>query len=144
MIVAKRGASGYTLKLLTNWHIHPMFNETLLTTYTPPTLPNQEQPPDLINGAEHYKVKKVLDSRLCKVRGKAGEPWCWVTDYFVKWKGYGPESNSWVWEDNMDADELIEEFLAEHIDKINIRSPNWQSYTDPRTEKKVWYNEDKL
>ncbi len=44
----------------------------------------------------------------------------------------------------MDADELIEEFLAEHIDKINTRSPNWQSYTDPRTEKKVWYNEDKL
>ncbi len=76
------------------------FNHFPLTPYAPPTFPNQEQLPpplpDLINSAEHYKVKKVLDSRECKVRGKAGEPWHWVTDYFVKWKGYGPESNSWV------------------------------------------------
>ncbi len=44
-----------------------MFNEVLLTLYTPPAFPNQEQlpppPPDLIDGAEHYKVKKVFDSR---------------------------------------------------------------------------------
>ena len=88
------------LKLLTNWHIHPVFNEALLTPYTPPAFPNQEQPPpplpDFIDGEEHYEVEKVLDSRECKVRGKAGKPWQWVTDYFVKWKGYGPESNSWV------------------------------------------------
>ncbi len=67
VITAKKGASAYTLKLLTNWHIHPTFNEALLTPYTPPTFPNQEQPPppppDLIEGAEHYEVKKVLDSR---------------------------------------------------------------------------------
>ncbi len=44
-------------------------------------------------------------------------------DYFVKWKGYGPESNSWVREDNMDTDELIEEFLAEHIDLIITYTP---------------------
>ncbi len=30
-IIAKKGASVYTLKLPTNWHIHPMFNEALLT-----------------------------------------------------------------------------------------------------------------
>ncbi len=98
-IISKKGASAYMLKLPTNWH-RPTFNEALLTPYAPPAFPNQEQPPpplpDLINGAEHYEVKKVLNSRECKVRGKAGEPWHWVTDYFVKWKGYGPESNSWV------------------------------------------------
>ncbi len=78
-IVAKKGSSAYTLKLPTNWHIHPTFNEALLTPYTPPAFPNQEKPPlpppDLIDGAKHYEIKKVLDSRECKVRGKAGEPW---------------------------------------------------------------------
>ncbi len=33
-IKAKKGASAYTLKLLTNWHIHPTFNEALITLYT--------------------------------------------------------------------------------------------------------------
>ncbi len=107
LITAKKGASAYTLKLPTNWHIHPTFNKALLTPYAPPAFPNQKQPPppppDFIDGAEPYEVEKVLDSRLRKVRGKAGKPWCQVTDYFIKWKGYGPESNSWVWEDNMNA-----------------------------------------
>ncbi len=125
-----------------------MFNKALLTPYTLPTFTNQKQlhppPPDLIDGAEHYKVEKVLDSRLQKVRGKHRKPFRRVTDYFVKWKGYGPESNSWVWEDNMDTDELIEEFLAEHVNKVNTQPANWQSYMDPWTGRKVWYNEDEM
>lgn len=67
-----------------------------------------------------------------------------MTDYFVKWKGYGPESNSWVREDDMDPDDLVKEFLSKHIDQIHAQPPNWQSYTDPRTGKKVWYDKDKL
>ncbi len=47
-----------------------------------------------------------------------------TTDYFVKWKGYRLESNSWVREDDMDADELIEEFLMEHIDLIVTDKPD--------------------
>ncbi|PBK84115.1 hypothetical protein ARMGADRAFT_944080, partial [Armillaria gallica] len=42
------------------------------------------------------------------------------TDYFVKWKGYGLKSNSWVREEDMDADKLIEEFLAKHVDMVII------------------------
>ncbi len=88
IIITKKRASAYTLKLPTNWHIHPTFNEALLTPYAPPAFPNQEQPPllppDLVNSAEHYEVKKVLDSRRHKIRGKAREPWRSVTDYFVK------------------------------------------------------------
>lgn len=127
MIIAKKGASAYTLKLPANWHIHPTFNEAILTPYTPPAFPNQEQlplpPPDLIEGTEHYKVEKVLDSRCRKVWGKQGEPSKRVTDYFIKWKGYGPESNSWVREDHMDANELIEEFLMEHVDLVVTSNP---------------------
>ncbi len=144
LIIAKKGASAYMLKLPSNWHIHPTFNEALLTPYMPPAFLNQEQPPppppDLIDSAEHYEVEKVLDSGECKVRGKAGELWCWVTDYFVKWKGYGPESNSWVWEDNMDADELVDKYLAKHVDMVISKRADWQSYMDKRTGKKYGTN----
>ncbi len=34
-------------------------------------------------------------------------------------KGYGPESNTWVRENDMDADELIDDYLAEHVDMVN-------------------------
>ncbi len=71
LIVAKKGASAYTLKLPTNWCIHPTFNKSLLTLYTSPAFPNQEQPPppppDLVDSEEHYKIEKVLDSRERKV-----------------------------------------------------------------------------
>ncbi len=124
----RKGASVYTLKLPINWKIHPTFNESLLTPYTPPAFPNQEQPPpplpDLIEGEEHYEVKKVLNSRQQRVWGRQGEPLWGVTDYFVKWKGYGPESNSWVREDDMDADKLIKEFLMEHIDLVTTDKPD--------------------
>ncbi len=67
VIITKKGVSAYTLKLPTNWHIQLTFHEALLTPYTPPAFPNQEQPPplppDLVDGVEHYKVKKVLDSK---------------------------------------------------------------------------------
>ncbi len=141
LIILKKGASAYTLKLPSTWHIHPTFNESLLTPYTPPMFPNQEQPlpppPDLIDGEEHYEIEKVLDSRERKVRGKAGEPWRWTTDYFVKWKGYGPESNTWVRENDMDADELIDDYLAEHVDMVNGKKEDWEYHTDPRTGKKL-------
>ncbi len=33
LIVSKKGALVYTLKLPSTWHIHPTFNESLLTPY---------------------------------------------------------------------------------------------------------------
>ncbi len=97
-ITAKKGASAYTLKLPANWQIHPTFNKVLLTPYHPPVFPNQEQPPppspDLINGTKFYEVEKIIDSRLCKTHGQKGKQSKLVTDYFVKWKVYGSESNS--------------------------------------------------
>ncbi len=45
----------------------------------------------------------------------------------------------------MDADELVDEYLAEHIDMVNSRKANWQdwqSYTDPFTRRKVWYDQE--
>ncbi len=42
----------------------------------------------------------------------------------------------------MDTDELIDEYLAEHVDLVNSKKEDWQFYTDPRTGKKLKnYNE---
>ncbi len=56
-----------------------MFNEVLLTPYTPPAFPNQEQPPplppDLIDGTEHYEVKKFLIADVAESgENKEGPP----------------------------------------------------------------------
>ncbi len=145
-IIAKVGASAYKLKLPATWHIHPVFNEVLLTPFMPSTFLNQEQPPppppDLIEGEEHYEVEKILDSRERKVRGKTREPWQWVTDYFIKWKGYGPESNSWVKERDLDTEELVDEYLAKRVNHTDDAMVDWQSYTDPFTGRKVWYDQE--
>ncbi len=41
----------------------------------------------------------------------------------------------------MDAEELIDEYLTEHVDAVINRKVNWQFYTDRKTGKKMWYND---
>ncbi|SJL18798.1 uncharacterized protein ARMOST_22399 [Armillaria ostoyae] len=114
-ILEKTRASAYKLKLPPHWKIHPLFNEKLLTPYTPPLFPNQEQPlpplPDLIHEEEQWELEEVLDSKTRKVRAKWGQPSTTVIDYFVKWKGWTQEHNSWVAESDMgNAKEVIADY----------------------------------
>ncbi|SJL06748.1 uncharacterized protein ARMOST_10090 [Armillaria ostoyae] len=116
-ILEKTGASTYKLKLLPHWKIHPRFNKKLLTPYTPPTFPNQEQPPspppDLIEDKEQWELEEVLNSKTCKVHTKRGQPSTTVINYFVKWKGWTQEHNSWVAESDMgNAKEAIANYVT--------------------------------
>ncbi len=44
----------------------------------------------------------------------------------------------------MDADELIDDYLTEHVDMVISKQADWQSYTDPRTGKKVFYDQEEM
>ncbi len=114
-IVEKAGASAYKLKLPPHWRIHPCFNEKLLTPYVLPAFPNQElpppPPPDLINDEEEFEIEEVLDSQPRTLRGWKGKKPRKAMDYFVKWKGWTREHNSWVHNEEMgNAQEAIEEY----------------------------------
>ncbi len=114
-IIKKARASAYKLKLPPHWKIHPHFNEKLLTPYIPPAFPNQElpppPPPDLINDEEEFEIKEVLDSWPWTLRGRKGKKSRKAMDYFVKWKGWTQEHNSWVRDEEMgNAQEAIEEY----------------------------------
>ncbi|SJL13670.1 uncharacterized protein ARMOST_17118 [Armillaria ostoyae] len=120
-ILEKRGLSAYKLKLPLTWKIYPVFNETLLTPYIAPTFTNQQQdpppPPDIINDEPEYEVEAIINHKTRKARGqKDKETGKYttniVTDYLVKWKGYGREEEKWTKESELDhAKEAIANYL---------------------------------
>jgi hypothetical protein len=66
MIIEVLGPVTYHLKLLNQWHIHPVFHTSLLSPYleTKTHGPNFPQPPpDLIEGEEQYEVKAIAAHR---------------------------------------------------------------------------------
>jgi hypothetical protein len=95
----------YQLTLPHQWKIHNVFHVDLLTPYIETEFhgPNYTRPPpDLMDGEEEYKVKKILKSRHYG--------WGRKIQYLVKWKGYPDSDNEWVNWDDMHADEALEEF----------------------------------
>src|ERR1700761_4001338 len=81
----------YWLTLPNTWRLHPVFHINLLTPYHKTSFHGknyQHPPPDLVEGAKEYKIKKVLGVHHYG-RKKAQH-------YLVKWKGYPVSNNEWV------------------------------------------------
>lgn len=86
----KHGKSAYKLQLPAMWKsIYPIFNECVLTLYSPPQFPLQIQPPppppDLVAGVEEQEIEEIVDSHLH--RGHL--------EYLMQWKGFPHEEHKW-------------------------------------------------
>ncbi|KAF8704727.1 hypothetical protein RHS03_06030, partial [Rhizoctonia solani] len=103
-ITEKISSHAYQLKLPDMLKIHDVFYVGLLSkSHKSPSQPFPEQPPpETIEGEEEYEVEQIIDSK--QQRGK------WF--YLIKWKGYGPEDNSW------EPEELLEH-SQEEIKRFN-------------------------
>jgi hypothetical protein len=86
-ILEKLSDRAYRLDLPENLKIHNMFYVGLLSKVKEDdSRPILKEPGPLeVEGEEEYEVEEITDSERC--------PEGWY--YRVKWRGYGPESNTW-------------------------------------------------
>src|SRR5258708_4009308 len=95
----------YQLSLPASWTIHDVFHASLLLPYQENAIhgPNfSKPPPDLIQGAEEYKVEHLINHRR---HGKSR-----TLQYFVKWKGYPVSDNTWEPLHNIHAPDLLKRY----------------------------------
>ena len=100
----------YELILPNSLKIHPVFHVSLLKPTVLDPFPDRGPgPPEpvMVDGDEEYEVEAIVD---CRKRGNQ-------LQYLVKWKGYGPEENSWEPKQNVHAQELIQAFFRSHPQK---------------------------
>lgn len=91
-------------------HIHPVFHASKLVPYNEPQFAGQKYTmpaPDIIDGEEEFEVEKILESRRTGRQRKL--------QYYVRWKGYGRNDDSWEPYDNLGhAQDAIKEFYDSH------------------------------
>ena len=109
-ILKKVGKLAYCFKLPSQWKIHNIFNEVLLSPYYPPQFESQQQPlpflPKIINGQEEQKVEYIKEAKVTVRRG------VW---FLVKWKGYSDKWNEWISEKDLkNTLDIIKKFYKDY------------------------------
>jgi len=109
-----KGPNHYLLDLPPHWKMHPVVNISLLKPFKgdPPSLPNNEEEPELIDEAEELVPEQIVFHRVRKGRYQ----------YLTKFKNYPAADAMWLEEDNFqEFPELLK--LYQEAMKIGVFSP---------------------
>jgi hypothetical protein len=113
-VLQKVGPVSYELEMNLGWRVHPVFHVSLLELYKTDGRFRPPPPPIKLEGALKYEVETILKHRTTAQKRPK-------TSYFIQWKCYGPEHNSWEPEANVaNASEKLAEY--------------WKRYAENQTE----------
>ena len=129
-ILKKISTLAYRLEIPRTMQIHPVISIAHLEPCLDPKAdpyhhPRPTNPPPVMEELgewQPFKVEKVLESRQQQYRrGKT------MTEYLVRWKGYGPQHNKWYGEDLLEG--CLETLInfesakgnAEAVDRLQTR-----------------------
>ena len=94
------GTLAYRLDFPQTWRPHPVISVTMLEPWVadPWNRKDQAPPPVTVDGEVHYEIDRIIMDRWTR-RGRGK----FRTEYLVRWKGYGPEDDSWLSKDQLPA-----------------------------------------
>ena len=92
------------------WKVHPVFHVSLLRPFRQSDRfardAYSEPPPLLIDGEEEYEIDRIVQERVSG-RGRSRR-----REFLVRWKGYGPEEDTWLAEtDFANAQDVLRQWL---------------------------------
>lgn len=106
-VEARIGALAYRLQLPDSLPIHPVFHTGFLKPYYPST--REQGHPLVLQGGDidEFEIQQILQHRSTKRRGAQTTNTRTtrrraLVEYLVKWKGQGPEHNSWEPDSGLD------------------------------------------
>ncbi len=114
-IIEKLSPVTFKLKLPPKYRAyHPVFHASKLATYNESMIVGQKKPapgPVIVDEEEEFEVEKIVQHRI--VRGK--------TEYYVQWKGWGRDHDSWETEANVKhAKQKIQQYKKLGLQPIRV------------------------